>query len=90
MAVERVGNTTVNNICIVCPHTRNEHVSRYEQAWCTPCNTTEIAGPCSFYFIGRHRFEPNRVERLDEYSPCRICKLMKSNDAHKYLNGMLI
>lgn len=70
------------DLCIVCPHIREVHESRgdyFEQCWCKECNKEEMAGPCSYYFIARHKFKA-KIIILPE---CVVCELSEDSDAHK-------
>ena len=69
------------DLCIVCPHTRADHYEKgdyFAQCWCKECNKDEMAGPCSYYFIKRHNFDPV-VTITDE---CKVCQLGKDSMAH--------
>lgn len=74
--------TLSTDLCIVCPHTREQHYLKedyFSQCWCRACNLIEMAGPCSYFFIARHQFKP-KIIALDE---CTICRLVADNDAHR-------
>lgn len=81
-AVNEPVNPQATDLCIVCPHTRADHYEKgdyFAQCWCRKCNETEMAGPCSYYFIARHKFKA-KVIILPE---CTICKLAPDSDAHR-------
>lgn len=80
-SAQTVGITVPNaeKLCIVCPHSQDKHTERYDQCWCTECNKDDnSSGPCSFYFMARHKYQPRPPLNLE----CIKCKLNEDSMAH--------
>ena len=75
-------------LCIVCPHPREQHYHREETdtgCWCKSCNSVEMVGPCSYYFMARHPYEPASPEHRGPHNAidgCRYCGLSVGSEAH--------
>lgn len=74
------------SLCIVCPDGAMDHYDRNGQCWCRRCNSEEMTGPCSAYFMARHPYEAASPEHRGPHNAidgCRYCGLSVGSLAHE-------
>lgn len=85
--LEREELVPMDAVCIVCPHGQSVHFHQgdgyTESCWCRVCNAGDMAGPCSYYFIGRHEYNPTFRNSANNGALECHCKLAEDSEAHQ-------